>query len=33
MVSLSEIPGRSLSDYATEGAKMRNFNPYADNGG
>ncbi|XP_043784065.1 proteasome subunit beta type-1 [Apis laboriosa] len=33
MVFLSEIPGRSLSDYATEGAKMRNFNPYADNGG
>ncbi|XP_076248157.1 proteasome beta6 subunit [Calliopsis andreniformis] len=33
MALLNEIPGRSLPDYEMQGAKMRSFNPYADNGG
>ncbi|CAK9803358.1 Proteasome subunit beta type-1 [Anthophora plagiata] len=33
MALLSENQGRSLPDYETQAAKMKSFNPYADNGG
>lgn len=33
MALVSENPGRSLPDYEMQGAKMKSFSPYADNGG
>ncbi|XP_017762794.1 PREDICTED: proteasome subunit beta type-1 [Eufriesea mexicana] len=33
MAFITEYPSRSLPDYETQAAKMKSFNPYADNGG